>query len=201
MRTAAGLDEGSESLVSDATPPGGSRVHSYGRTAVPESALAVTAADSGAAEADREARRVSVLAEISTEMVKLFKEQFGRGPTVARAAWAGEDTLVVVLEDTLTPAERNLVKLGEHERLRETRSFFQYASVREFCEPIERLTGRTVRAFTSAIDTEVEGLSVEAFILHPAGSDLPSRAKKAGARPPGPDGAQRGVSSLRDGPS
>ena len=146
----------------------------------------MTADGANPAEVEREARRVSVLAELSTEMVKLFKEQFGRGPTVARAAWAGEDALVVILEDTLTPAERNLVRLGEHERLRETRSFFQYASVREFCEPVERITGRKVRAFTSAIDTEVEGLSVETFVLHPAGSELPSRVEKAEPRPPGP---------------
>ena len=51
-----------------------------------------------------------------------------------------------MLEDTLTPAERNLAEMGEHERLRETRMFFQYARVREFCEPVERLTGRKVRA-------------------------------------------------------
>ena len=49
----------------------------------------------------------------SKEMVRLYKEQFGRGPTKARAAWAGPDTLVCTLEDTLTPAERNLLRLGE----------------------------------------------------------------------------------------
>jgi len=85
-----------------------------------------------------------------------------------------------VLESTLTPAERNLVKMGEHERLRETRMFFQYASVREFCEPVERLTGRTVRAFISGIDTEVDGLTVETFILYPVGaSDPRSRIEDA----------------------
>jgi uncharacterized protein YbcI len=116
-----------------------------------------------------------MLTELSNEMVRLFKEQFGRGPTSARAAWAGPDVISVVLENTLTPAERNLVRLGEHERLREMRTFFQYASVREFCEPVERLTGRKVRAFVSGTDTEVEGLSVETFVLHPVGSDEPSR--------------------------
>ncbi|HYF26997.1 MAG TPA: Na-translocating system protein MpsC family protein [Baekduia sp.] len=85
----------------------------------------------------------------------------------------------MLLEDTLTPAERNLVRLGEQERLRETRLFFQHASIREFCQVIERLTGRRVRAFTSAIDAEVDGLSVETFILHPDGFDGPSRAEIA----------------------
>jgi uncharacterized protein YbcI len=127
----------------------------------------------------RIARPVSLLTELSNEMVRIFKEQFGRGPTSARSAWAGPDTLTVVLENTLTPAERNLVRLGEHERLRETRMYFQYATVREMCEPVERLTGRKVRAFISGIDTEVDGLSVETFVLYPPGSDEPSRIEKS----------------------
>jgi uncharacterized protein YbcI len=124
-------------------------------------------------------RKPSILLEASNAMVKLYKEQFGRGPTQARAAWAGDDMLVVTLEDTLTPAERNLVNMGEHGRLRETRMFFQYATVREFCEPIEALTGRKVRSFLSGIDTVVDGLSIEAFIMHPAGYDGPSRIERA----------------------
>ena len=118
----------------------------------------------------------SPLLAISNEMVRIYKDQFGRGPTKTRTMWAGPDVVVVVLEDTLTPAERRLVELGEHQRLRDLRTVFQYASAREFCEPIERLTGRRVRAFISGIDTEAEGLSIETFVLHPAGSDAPSRA-------------------------
>ena len=116
---------------------------------------------------------------ISNEMVRLYKEQFGRGPTKARTNWAGPDVVVVVLEDTLTPAERNLVKLGEHQRLRDLRLFFQYASVREFCDPVERLTGRKVRAFMSSIDTEADGLSTEVFVLHREGYEGASRVDVA----------------------
>jgi uncharacterized protein YbcI len=123
--------------------------------------------------------RTSVLAGISDEMVRLYKEQFGRGPNRVRTSWCGDDILTTVLEDTLTPAERNLAALGEHQRLRDTRMVFQYANVREFCEPVERLTGRTVRSFISGIDTEVNGLSIETFILYPAGSNAPSRSEKA----------------------
>jgi uncharacterized protein YbcI len=123
--------------------------------------------------------RVSVSMAISNEMVRMYKEQFGRGPTKARTNWSGTEVITVVLEDTLTPAERNLVKMGEHQRLRDLRLFFQYSSVREFCEPIERLTGRKVRAFISGIDTEANGLCVETFVLHPQGSDEPSRVEKA----------------------
>jgi uncharacterized protein YbcI len=124
-------------------------------------------------------RGASVVAAISDEMVRLYKEQFGRGPTRVRTYWCGADVVMTVLEDTLTPAERNLTVLGEHQRLRDTRTFFQYATVREFCDPVERLTGRTVKAFVSGIDTEVDGLSVETFILYPEGSDAPSRKEKA----------------------
>ena len=54
--------------------------------------------------------------------------------------------------------------------------FFQYATVAEFCEPVERLTGRKVSAFISGMDTEADGLAVEMFVLHPEGSDAPSLA-------------------------
>jgi uncharacterized protein YbcI len=120
--------------------------------------------------------RSTLLSDVSREMVRMYKEQFGRGPTHVRTSWAGPDTIVTTLEDTLTPAERNLARLGEHERLRETRTFFQYASVAEFCEPVERLTGRKVRAFISGIDSVADGLAVELFVLHPPGSTEPSRA-------------------------
>jgi len=40
-------------------------------------------------------------AAISNAMVKLHKEQFGRGPTRARTHFAGPDALVCVLEDVL----------------------------------------------------------------------------------------------------
>ena len=120
-------------------------------------------------------RGANVVAAISDEMVRLYKEQFGRGPTRVRTYWCGPDVVTTILEDTFTPAERNLALLGEHQRLRDTRTFFQYATVREFCEPVERLTGRTVKAFISGIDTAVDGVAVETFVLFPEGTDGPSR--------------------------
>jgi uncharacterized protein YbcI len=123
--------------------------------------------------------RSGVLMEVSNVMVRLYKDQFGRGPTKARATWATPDALIVFLEDTLAPVERSMVRMGQHERLRDMRTMFQYASVHEFCEPIEQITGRKVRSFLSAIDTEVDGLAVETFIMHPAGYDGPSRIDRA----------------------
>jgi uncharacterized protein YbcI len=119
--------------------------------------------------------RTSILMEVSNAMVRLYKEQFGRGPTQARSFWAGPDAIVCFMEDTLTLAERTLAKMGEHQRLRDMRLFFQYASLRELCEPVERITGRKIRSFHSSVDTKVDGLSIETFIFYPDGQDGPSR--------------------------
>jgi uncharacterized protein YbcI len=128
----------------------------------------------GDSEADG-SRRQSTLNAISNEMVRIYKDQFGRRPTKTRTHWAGPDIIVVTLEETLTPAERSLRRLGEHERLRDLRLLFQYAETGAFCEPVERLTGRKVRAFISGFDTEVDVAS-EMFVLHPEGYVGLSRA-------------------------
>jgi uncharacterized protein YbcI len=107
---------------------------------------------------------ISILAEISREMVRLYKEQFGRGPTKARSNFAGPDTLICTLENTLTPAERRLAEMGEHQRLRDTRLYFQHATEAQFCETIERVLDRKVRAFISGIDTSHD-VSAELFYL------------------------------------
>lgn len=109
-------------------------------------------------------RNPSVLAEISRQMVRLYKEQFGRGPTKARTDFAGPDIVVCTLEDSLTPAEKRLAEMGEHQRLRDTRMYFQHASEKEFCGVIERVLKRRVRAFVSGLDTETD-VSAEIFYL------------------------------------
>lgn len=106
----------------------------------------------------------SVRAEISREMVRLYKELFGRGPTKARTEFAGPDIVICSLENTFTPAERSLAEMGEHQRLRDTRMYFQSATADKFREIIERLTGRRVRAFVSGIDANAD-LCCEVFYL------------------------------------
>lgn len=110
----------------------------------------------------------SVTAAVSNAMVKLYKDQFGRGPTKTRTHFAGPDILITTLQDSLTPAERNMVKLGEHQRLRDVRMFFQYASEDEFRGTVEQITGRKVWAFISGLDA-AEDVSVEVFYLVPEG--------------------------------
>jgi uncharacterized protein YbcI len=105
-------------------------------------------------------------AELSNAMVRIYKEQFGRGPTKAHSVYAGPDLVVCTLEHSLTPAEHRMVQLGEHQRVRDIRTFFQHASEGEFVEAVEQITRRGVRAFVSGIDTERD-VSSEVFYLHP----------------------------------
>ena len=108
--------------------------------------------------------QISKLAEISREMVRLYKSQFGRGPTRARSDFAGPDLIVCTLEDSLTPAEKRMAELGEHQRLRDLRLYFQHATEEQFCEVIERVLGRKVRAFISGLDTDKD-VAAELFYL------------------------------------
>jgi uncharacterized protein YbcI len=106
----------------------------------------------------------SIRAEISREMVRLYKDLFGRGPTKARTEFAGPDIVICTLENTFTPAERSLAEMGEHQRLRDTRMYFQSATADKFREIIERLTRRKVRAFISGLDAGVD-VCCEVFYL------------------------------------
>jgi uncharacterized protein YbcI len=104
------------------------------------------------------------LSDISNALVQVYKDQFGRGPTKVRTHYAGPDTIVCLLEHTFTPAELKLQAMDEHQRLRDIRLFFQYAERSRFTEPVERITGRRVKAFVSGIDTHSD-IACELFVL------------------------------------
>ena len=78
---------------------------------------------------------------MSNAIVKIHKELLGRGPTHARAEFAGPDALVCVLEGALLPAERALVEIGEHERVREIRTILQEGTRQRFVETVEGAHG------------------------------------------------------------
>jgi uncharacterized protein YbcI len=129
-----------------------------------ERAIAPSEEQAPASDKPERGARDSVRAEISREMVRLYKELFGRGPNKARTEFAGPDIVICSLEDTFTPAERSLSEMGEHQRLRDTRMYFQAATEDRFREIIERVTGRRVRAFISGLDANVDVCS-EVFYL------------------------------------
>ena len=73
------------------------------------------------------------MARLSGEMVRLYKEQFGRGPTRVRSHFAGpEGTVVVVLEETFTARRAQPRRDGRAPSVcADVRLFFQYAPTEE----------------------------------------------------------------------
>lgn len=104
---------------------------------------------------------------ISNSMVHLYKTAFGRGPTLARARFAGADMLVVVLEDTMTLSERRLASLGQHERLRQHRLLLHDTVEDEMRSAVEAVLGRPTLALITGIDTHRD-VAVETFLLGPS---------------------------------
>jgi uncharacterized protein YbcI len=108
----------------------------------------------------------TVLSAVSNAVVKLHKEQFGRGPTNSRADYAGRDVLVCTLENALLPAERALIQMGNDQGVRDSRTQLQAATEQLFVDAIEELTGRKVRAFASALDPGA-GVVFEVWAFEP----------------------------------
>jgi uncharacterized protein YbcI len=108
----------------------------------------------------------AISSRLSNEMVRIYKDLFGRGPATAHTHFAGPDCVVATLEQSLTPAEQSMVELGEYQRLRDVRLFFQHARENDFREAVERITGRRVRAFVSGMDVR-QDVASEVFYLHP----------------------------------
>jgi uncharacterized protein YbcI len=111
-------------------------------------------------------RTASVLREVSNAMVKIYKEQFGRGPETVWTRYSGPDTIVTILSNSLTPVERSMREMGEDTRLRDIRTMFQHATETRFRGDVERITGRGVIGFMSGIDVQND-LSCEVFVLAP----------------------------------
>jgi uncharacterized protein YbcI len=88
-------------------------------------------------------------AAISTAVVHVFTEHTGRGPTKARTTIDGE-TVVVVLQQTMTKAERSLVEAGRNEDVLSLRRSFQDTMRVDLVAAVERLTSSSVLAFMSA---------------------------------------------------
>jgi uncharacterized protein YbcI len=105
----------------------------------------------------------STNAAISRAVVQVHTQYVGRGPTKARTILHG-DIVVTVMEDTLTKAERSLAADGKLDAVLTMRREFQRAMRNDLVSEVERLTGRSVRAFLS--DNHVDpDLAVELFIL------------------------------------
>ena len=114
---------------------------------------------------NQELRGVS--SQISETAVQLLREYTGRGPTKAKTTISTESVLVV-LGDTLTRGERQLVATGKADRVLTLRHDFQLVMRDELVGAVEAATGREVIAFLSQNHIDPD-LAVEVFILQPEG--------------------------------
>jgi uncharacterized protein YbcI len=104
-------------------------------------------------------------AAICNALVRIHREYLGRGPTKARAS-IRDNTIVVLMEDTLTKAERSLVADGRQEDVLRIRQSFQRTMRADVVSAVQELTGRAVIAFMS--DTHIDpDLACEVIILEP----------------------------------
>ena len=120
-----------------------------------------------------EQRAGQMSASISNAIVHLHREYLGRGPTKARTS-IRDDTIVVLMTDTLTKAEHSLVADGKADEVLSTRHSLQGTMRNDMVSAVERITGRTVMAFMSTNHIEPD-LACEILILEPE-SDPPALA-------------------------
>jgi len=104
------------------------------------------------------------LSAVTKRIVQMHAEHFGKGPTRARTERLGEDAIVLVMRDTLTPVERTLIARGQADPVQSLRRAFQRAMGHDFTAAVEELVGCRVRAFMSEVHIDPD-ISVEMFFL------------------------------------
>lgn len=107
-----------------------------------------------------------MLARISTGLVQLHSQYYGKGPTKAKTHMVN-DTVVCILKNGFTTVERTLLDTGADESVHQMRRSFQLAMETEFRRVVEQATGRRTLAYMSALHTNPD-LAVEIFMLEPS---------------------------------
>jgi uncharacterized protein YbcI len=105
-----------------------------------------------------------MLAALSNLIVRTYRDALGRGPTRARSHHVNHDLLVCVLQDTLTPAERQLINAGRHEDVQATRALLIRSIEPQLRAAVEELCGRPVIAVTSGFNPWHD-VATETFLL------------------------------------
>ena len=114
---------------------------------------------------DEQRQNQSPSAKIATSVVQVMHEYTGRGPTKAKTT-INENIVTVLLADTLTNGERNLVEFGRADRVIRLRHDYQLVMRNELVEIVERELDRKVIAFMSQNHIDPD-LAVETFVLEP----------------------------------
>jgi uncharacterized protein YbcI len=105
-----------------------------------------------------------LLAQISTGIVALLREHYGRGPMKAKT-YAIDDIIVVVMRGSgFTALEQTHMDSGHPARVVAMREEFQSMMAERYKQMIESLTGRKVVAFLSQAHVEPD-ITVEMFFV------------------------------------
>jgi uncharacterized protein YbcI len=105
-----------------------------------------------------------LLSAISTRIVGILREHYGRGPMKAKT-YVLDDIIVVVMRGSgFTPLEQTIMDSGEPDRVIAMREDFQRVMATRYRETIEELTGRKVLAFLSQAHVEPD-LTLEIFFV------------------------------------
>jgi uncharacterized protein YbcI len=104
-----------------------------------------------------------LLAAISTRIVSLLREHYGRGPMKAKT-YVLDDLVVCVLRNGMIPVEQTMLDSGEGDRVVEMRRDFQKMMGLQYKGIIEELTGRKVTAFLSQSHVEPD-ITLEVFLM------------------------------------
>ena len=105
-----------------------------------------------------------LLAAISTSIVAILREHYGRGPMKAKT-YALDDIIVVVMRGSgFTPLEQTIMESGEPDRIVSMREDFQRVMAGRYKQTIEELTGRKVLAFLSQAHVEPD-ITMEIFFI------------------------------------
>jgi len=118
----------------------------------------------------RDPARGEVLARISTGLVQLHSQYYGKGPTKAKT-FLVNDTVICILRGGFTTVERTLIDQGNVNAVYDIRRSFQQAMEEQFTAIVEGAVGRKVIAYMSQIHQNPD-LAVEIFVLEP--SDEPA---------------------------
>jgi uncharacterized protein YbcI len=120
--------------------------------------------DAGTASSGTRLAGGHLLAAISTSIVGILREHYGRGPMKAKT-YAIDDIIVVVMRGSgFTPLEQTIMDSGQPERVVAMREDFQHVMAEPYKRTIEELTGRKVLAFLSQAHVEPD-ITMEIFFV------------------------------------
>jgi uncharacterized protein YbcI len=105
-------------------------------------------------------------AALARECAQIQTRFRGRGPRRTRVFFCNPEVIVVLMEDTLTTADKSLVADGKADIVDQVRGEFQATMEIELVAAVERVTGGKVHAFIGGNRIDPD-MSVEVFVLTP----------------------------------